>query len=161
MIFPSFYLSSNFGLLLQKIEYNNWKSCKFMLVEFTVYTLSNFIVFPLKGYLKFTFWCYRKKIYKMIIWYVLKSAPHETLVSDLLYGRIIGYYFHFFLHTYLKVARATAKDLFVKPAQCFEREIIKKSLNLPYYKTSLNPVMKMNFASNRTDRIWENLGINA
>ena len=51
-------------------------------------------------------------------------------------------------------------DIFVKPVQCFEREVIKKSLNPPCYKTSLNPVLKMNFASNRADRIWENLGIN-
>ena len=61
----------------------------------------------------------------------------------------------------LKVARATAKDLFVKPAQCFERKIIKKSLFPPCYKISLNPVLKMNCASNRTDLIWENLGISA
>ena len=50
-----------------------------MLVHFTVYTLSNFIVFPLKGYLKFAFWCYRKKIYKMSIWYVLWKLVDTAL----------------------------------------------------------------------------------
>ena len=49
----------------------------------------------------------------------------------------------------------------IKPVQCFEREVIKESHNPPCYKTSLNPVRKMNFASNQADRIWENLGINA